>query len=55
MMRGSWGAVAVLLAARATPRWSRSRRPGFNGVITFLNDRQRGKQDTFVQTPRATR
>ena len=49
MKRGSWATVAVLLVATTIPHGVAVAQTGFNGVITFLNERSSGKQDTFVQ------
>ena len=47
-MRSSLSAVSVLVLLVAGPG-AVGRRPGFNGVITFVNDGKAGQQDTFVQ------
>ncbi len=48
-MRRSWKTVAVLLVASPVPFGALTAQSSFNGVITFLNARESGKQDTFVQ------
>ena len=49
MMRGLGGAVAVLLLGGVMSPRGAAAQTGFNGVITFLSERDAGKQDTFVQ------
>jgi hypothetical protein len=49
MMRGLGGAVAVLLLGGVMSPRGAVAQTGFNGVITFLSERDAGKQDTFVQ------
>ncbi|HET7468219.1 MAG TPA: DUF4412 domain-containing protein [Gemmatimonadales bacterium] len=48
-MRRSWRTVAVLLVASPVPFGALAAQSSFNGVITFLNDGESGRQDTFVQ------
>jgi hypothetical protein len=48
-MRRSWKTVAVLLVASPVPFGALTAQSSFNGVITFLNAGESGRQDTFVQ------
>lgn len=48
-MRRSWKTVAVLLVASPMPFGALTAQSSFNGVITFLNAGESGRQDTFVQ------
>jgi hypothetical protein len=54
-MRRSWKAVAALLVTSAMPFGALAAQSSFNGVITFLNSRSSGKQDTFVQYTRGNK
>lgn len=49
MMRRSWKAAAVLLVTALVPFGMLAAQSSFNGVITFLNEGESGRQDTFVQ------